>query len=89
MWRSCGRPPNKLFGVGSCALGIGKGAGYGIKDEVRPNEQLSVMFRRLESEAIIGDFGLVQGAASGDGTDRMDYAFGELTVILRQATIAC
>lgn len=47
------------------------------------------MFRRLESEAIIGDFGLVQGAASGDGTDRMDYAFGELTVILRQATIAC
>lgn len=70
-------------------MGVGKGAGYGIKDEARSSEQLSFMFRGLESEVIIGDFGLVQGAASGDEIDRMDYTLGESTTILRRGTIIC
>ncbi|KAI4262059.1 MAG: hypothetical protein L6R42_002759 [Xanthoria sp. 1 TBL-2021] len=51
-------------------------AGCRIKDEERSNEQLLFISRGLESEAIFGDFGLVQGAASGDEIDRMDYALG-------------
>ncbi|KAL8649205.1 MAG: hypothetical protein Q9226_005669 [Calogaya cf. arnoldii] len=76
LWRSRGRPPNKLFGIGSCSMGVGKGTGYGITDEARSNERLSFIFLGLEPGAIIGDFGLVQGAASGDEIDRMDYALG-------------
>ncbi|KAL9628547.1 MAG: hypothetical protein Q9204_005821, partial [Flavoplaca sp. TL-2023a] len=76
LWRSRGRPPNKLFGVGSCAMGVGKGAGYGITDEARSKRHLSFIFRGIESDTTIGDFGLVQGAASGDEIDRMDYGLG-------------
>ncbi|KAI4277269.1 MAG: hypothetical protein LQ337_001916 [Flavoplaca oasis] len=76
LWRSRGQPPNKLFGVGSCAMGVGKGAGYGITDEARSKKHLSFIFRGIESDTTIGDFGLVQGAASGDEIDRMDYGLG-------------
>ena len=76
LWRSRGRPPNRLFGLGSCAMGVGKGAGYGITDEARLNPRLSAILRGLESENVIGDFGLVQGAASGDEIDRLDYGLG-------------
>ena len=30
----------------------------------------------LETDSIIGDYGLVQGAASGDEIDRLDYSLG-------------
>ncbi|KAL8673452.1 MAG: hypothetical protein Q9168_002119 [Polycauliona sp. 1 TL-2023] len=82
LWRSRGRPPNQLFGIGSCAEGVGHGSGYGIEDEARTNEQFSFMFRGFESEAIIGENALVMGAASGDEIDRMDYTLGEQTLIL-------
>ena len=77
LWRSRGRPPNLLFGLGSCAMGVGKGVGYGINDEARKDPDLSFIFRGLQSDTIIGDFGLVQGAASGDEIDRLDYSLGK------------
>ena len=77
LWRSRGRPPNVLFGLGSCAMGVGKGVGYGINDEARKDPDLSFVFRGLQSDTIIGDFGLVQGAASGDEIDRLDYSLGK------------
>ncbi|KAL8738890.1 MAG: hypothetical protein Q9181_000417 [Wetmoreana brouardii] len=76
LWRSRGRPPNCLVGLGSCAMGVGKGTGYGITDEARSDPRVSRLLRGLEAEQIIGDFGLVQGAASGDEIDRLDYGLG-------------
>ncbi|KAL8774022.1 MAG: hypothetical protein Q9194_004139 [Teloschistes cf. exilis] len=76
LWRSRGRPPNRLFGIGSCAMGVGKGTGYGITDEARSHPRVSRFLRGLKSDRIIGDFGLVQGAASGDEIDRLDYELG-------------
>ena len=78
LWRARGRPPNQIFGLGSCALGVGKGAAYGITDAARGDPRLSFLFHGagLESASIIGDFGLVQGAASGDEIDRLDYSLG-------------
>ncbi|KAL8704648.1 MAG: hypothetical protein Q9201_002182 [Fulgogasparrea decipioides] len=76
LWRSRGRPPNCLVGLGSCAMGVGKGTGYGITDEARSDPRVSRLLRGLEEEQIIGDFGLVQGAASGDEIDRLDYGLG-------------
>ncbi|KAL8648089.1 MAG: hypothetical protein Q9210_005188 [Variospora velana] len=66
LWRSRGRPPNYIFGMGSCAMGIGKGAGYGV----------GFILRGMESTDMLGEFGLVQGAASGDEIDRLDYGLG-------------
>ncbi|KAI4240624.1 MAG: hypothetical protein LQ352_007593 [Teloschistes flavicans] len=76
LWRSRGRPPNRLFGIGSCAMGVGKGTGYGITEEARSHPRLSKFLQGLKSDSIIGDFGLVQGAASGDEIDRLDYELG-------------
>ncbi len=78
LWRARGRPPNQIFGLGSCALGVGKGAAYGITDAARADPHLSLLFHGagLESASIIGDFGLVQGAASGEEIDRLDYSLG-------------
>ncbi|KAL8966201.1 MAG: hypothetical protein Q9183_003477 [Haloplaca sp. 2 TL-2023] len=76
LWRSRGRLPNKLFGVGSCAMGVGKGSGYGITKEAREHPRVSRFLLGLEADEIIGDFGLVQGAASGDEIDRLDFDLG-------------
>ncbi|KAL8819147.1 MAG: hypothetical protein Q9223_002350 [Gallowayella weberi] len=76
LWRSRGRPPNLLFGIGSCAMGVGKGVGYGITEEARSDPRLAPILKGLRSGDIVGDFGLVQGAASGDEIDRLDYSLG-------------
>ena len=76
LWRSRGRPTNVLFCLGSCARGVGKGTGYGITDEARSHPRVSRFLRGLDAEKVIGDFGLVQGAASGDEIDRLDFSLG-------------
>ena len=78
LWRPRGRPPQKIFGVGSCAIGLGQGAGYGITDEARSDPRLSFLFHGagLESASIIGDFAISLGAASADEIDRLDYSLG-------------
>ena len=76
LWRSRGRPPNQLFGIGSCAMGVGKGSGYGITPGARQDPRVAAILRGLENIDIIGDFGLVQGAASGDEIDRLDFDLG-------------
>ncbi|KAL9011861.1 MAG: hypothetical protein Q9173_003336 [Seirophora scorigena] len=63
LWRSRGRPPNRIFGVDSCALGICKGAGYGITPEARRDARLGPILRGLE------DSGDVIGRGVG-GRDR-------------------
>lgn len=58
------------------AQGVAKGAGYGIVDTIRTNPRVSRFLRGLEADQVIGDFGLIQGAASGDEIDRLDYSLG-------------
>ncbi|KAE8411721.1 hypothetical protein BDV36DRAFT_77968 [Aspergillus pseudocaelatus] len=80
LWRSRGRTPNRFCGLGSDACGMGKGAAYGIVPEARVNPRLSFLFNsprlRDPTTTVIGNFGLVQGAASGDEIDRLDYSLG-------------
>ena len=76
LWRGRDRPPNQLFGLGSCAMGVAKGAGYGISEDARSDPRMSFVFSGLETDSVIGDYGLVQGAASGDEIDRLDYSLG-------------
>ena len=57
-------------------MGVAKGAGYRTTGEGISDPRVSFVFRGLNSEEIIGDFGIVQGAASGDEIDRLDYELG-------------
>ena len=75
LWRSRGRPPNQFIGIGSCAEGVGKGAAYGITPSASSDPRLEPILRGLSSTTI-GDYGLAQGAASGDEIDRLDYSLG-------------
>ncbi|KAF2464147.1 uncharacterized protein BDR25DRAFT_346840 [Lindgomyces ingoldianus] len=92
LWRSRGRNPNRICGLGSDACGMGQGAPYGIVPEARQNPKLEFLFKGhgLEKNDIIGDFGLVQGAASGDEIDRLDYSLGtpENAVIIATTKLA-
>lgn len=56
--------------------GAGKGTSYGITDEARLDPRVSRFLCDLDAEPVIGSFGLVQGAASGDEIDRLDYGLG-------------
>ena len=76
LWRTRGRAPNQLFGIGSCAMGVADGVGYGITEEGWSNPRLGFVFHgaRLETAKMIEDSRLVQGAASRDEIiDRLDY----------------
>lgn len=59
-------------------MGVGKGAAYGISETARADPQLEFLFKGagLGSVDVIGEFGLVQGAASGDEIDRVDFRLG-------------
>lgn len=77
LYRSRGQAPQSIFGVGSCAMGVGIGAAYGIAEAAREDPRVSRFFDGVDApENVIGDFGLVQGAASGDEIDRLDYKLG-------------
>ncbi|CAI6287855.1 unnamed protein product [Periconia digitata] len=92
LWRSRGRTPNRICGLGCDACGMGQGAPYGITPEAREDPKLQFLFKGsgLEHADIIGDFGLVQGAASGDEIDRLDYSLGtpENAVIIATSKLA-
>jgi hypothetical protein len=77
LWRARGRPPNLLMGLGSAACGMGDGCAYGVEPSARSNAQLAFVFKGLgPDENIIGDFGLINNAASGDEIDRLDFELG-------------
>lgn len=78
LWRARGRAPNRIFGIGSAACGMGDGAAYGIPESARQDKRVAFLFHGhgLETASIIGDFGLVQNAASGDEIDRLDFSLG-------------
>lgn len=100
LWRSRGRTPQSLFGVGSCACGIGPGVPYRFMDHIT-NSSSSAWTWLLDGlnpengdergDAVEGfligtkGFG---GGASGDEIDRMDLRLGTPvnTVLLASST---
>ncbi|NVN85508.1 MAG: LamG domain-containing protein [Rhodopseudomonas sp.] len=75
LWRSRGRAPQKIVGVGFTAEGM---------DESQPFERMPDSFHRrvawmfdgIGPQELIGDFGLGLGGAAGIEIDRYDLALG-------------
>jgi len=74
IWRSRGRAPNKMLGVGFASEGWSKGCGY-QRLEASYNSPAVKLFDGV-SETIVGDYGHVLGGAVGDEVDRFDIALG-------------
>ncbi|KAH7250799.1 hypothetical protein MRS44_000059 [Fusarium solani] len=77
LWRSLGRSPNELWGIGSCASGKGPGRPFIPTEEALNNPSLAWLWKGLneESKRLLGTKGLA-GGASGDELDRLDVAIG-------------
>ncbi|KAF4480179.1 N,N-dimethylformamidase beta subunit [Fusarium agapanthi] len=77
LWRSIGRPPNELWGIGSCASGKEPGRSFIPTDEALNNPSLEWLWKGLneESRKLLGTKGLA-GGASGDELDLLDVAIG-------------
>lgn len=79
LWRSLGRAPNYIFGIGSCASGKGPGRPFIPQEESLKNPDLQWFWEGLKpsSLSLLGEKGLgLSGGASGDELDRMDFSIG-------------
>ncbi|KXT06157.1 hypothetical protein AC578_1297 [Pseudocercospora eumusae] len=90
LWRSRGRAPQTLFGVGADACGSGPGVPYRFEKTILRDPNFSWLFVGLDTkseEVIIGRQGF-GGGASGDEIDRLDYDLGtpENAVLLATST---
>ena len=75
MWRSKGRPPQRLTGVGFTAEGFDYSTPYlRLPDSFDP--RASFIFEGVGEDERIGDFGLVGGGAAGAELDRYDLSLG-------------
>lgn len=72
IWRLRGRAPNSLVGVGYTANGWARGSGY----RRAGGDRYGWIFDGIERDDVIGDFGLMLGAAAGDEIDCADVALG-------------
>lgn len=75
LWRSRGRAPNYLFGIGSCAFGTGKGVPYRINLQYANDNTYGWIFKGINPNEPIGENGF-GGGASGDEIDRLDFDLG-------------
>ena len=75
IWRHLGRPPQKLFGVGFIAQGLDHSTYFRrMPDSYDPD--VAWIFDGVDPSALIGDFGLAGGGASGLEVDWYDPALG-------------
>lgn len=74
IWRTRGRAPNKLVGVGFASEGWSKGCGYRLSGVAR-ERSFSRLFEGVTGD-VVGDYGHVLGGAVGDEVDRYDVALG-------------
>jgi N,N-dimethylformamidase len=86
IWRSRGRPPQALVGIGFTAQGADNGRPYRRLEASFESAQ-SFIFSGVDDE-VIGDFGLYLEAAAGWELDRHDDSLGSPpgTVVLASAT---
>lgn len=75
LWRSRGRAPNYLFGIGSCAFGTGPGKPYETNPQHSEDPSFSWVFEGLNRSELIGVNGF-GGGASGDEIDLLDFELG-------------
>ncbi|KKY25266.1 putative branched-chain amino acid [Phaeomoniella chlamydospora] len=90
LWRSRGRTPQTLFGIGSCACGSGPGVPYRVNEDIAKTSELSWLWNGLFREGeslLIGTEGF-GGGASGDEIDRLDFELGSPTntILLASST---
>lgn len=74
LWRRCGRPPNRLVGVGFAAQGFVSAAGYRRKPAADDPRAAFVM-RGVEGD-MVGAHGAWGGGAASEEIDRFDAALG-------------
>lgn len=75
LWRSRGRAPNYLFGVGACAFGTGKGKPYRLNPACAGDPAFARILDGIRPDEAIGTDGF-GGGASGDEIDRADHELG-------------
>ncbi|MFA6154011.1 N,N-dimethylformamidase beta subunit family domain-containing protein [Mesorhizobium sp.] len=75
LWRMRGRPPQKLWAVGYTAHGADISVGYSQMPDAASKQARWIM-DGVGPDEIIGNFGLINGGASGLEMDRMDYDLG-------------
>lgn len=77
LWRSLGRAPNLLWGIGSSASGKGPGRPFLPSESALNDPALSWVWAGLDDKSCkrLGERGLA-GGASGDELDRLDTAIG-------------
>ena len=74
LWRTRGRAPNKMLGVGFASEGWSKGCGY-RRLEASYKSAAAKFFDGVTHD-VIGDYGYVLDGAVGDEVDRFDIALG-------------
>ena len=75
LWRTRGRAPNRLVGVGTTAFGFDS-CGHYLRTPESFDPRAAFIFDGLGDDEPIGDFGLVGGGAAGVEVDRYDRALG-------------
>jgi len=84
LWRSNGRAPQRLVGVGFDAQVFDRGGAYRrLPDSHDP--RAAFIFEGVGADEVIGDFGL-RGGAAGHEIDRVDHRLGSPPHLLRVAT---
>lgn len=74
LWRSRGRPANRLVGIGCCGEGFGPGKPYKQADGAKTGKYAWAL-EGIGGDELIGEHGF-GGGASGDEIDRWDPANG-------------
>ena len=74
LWRSRGRPPHALAGIGFTAQGWDAAVGF-RRTEAGRDPRWAWVFEGVEGD-VFGDAGLVMGGASGDELDRAEPRWG-------------
>jgi N,N-dimethylformamidase len=75
LWRSRGRPPQKLFGVGMSALGWDRSSAFRLLPHAA-HPRAGFIMEGIDPDEPVGDFGLVGGGAAGHELDRYDRQLG-------------
>jgi hypothetical protein len=85
LWRSRGRAPNYIFGIGPCAFGTGPGKPFVANESISDHPVFRKVFKDVEPSELIGMEGF-GGGASGDEIDRFDTELGSPPNTLLLAT---
>jgi N,N-dimethylformamidase len=75
LWRTCGRAPQRLVGVGFAAQAFNRSTFY-RRMPAGFDPRAAFVFEGLDADAPIGNFGLRGGGAAGLETDRAEAGLG-------------